>query len=493
MIQASQRIQPENLEYLGAFRLPEGPDGIAWEYSGQGLAFCDSGDPDGPDDGYPGSLFGIGHDWNTYVSEISIPVPVISPDKNPEALNLARTLQPFSNVRSAYFDTVYLEQTRAGIAYLPPQGLQTAGKLYTCFAAHMGEGDDGPCHGWCGTDLSNPQSAGPWRLGNLPNYVTSDYIFEIPESWSREYTPEYRLATGRFRDGGQGAQGPSLIAYGPWNSGNPPTTGSTLDCIPLLLYGDVTTENSPRMNAYHHSDEWAGGAWLTSGEYSAVIFTGTKGEGNCWYGLIDGTVWEAPYPTHLPDSLLETRGWWSERFTGQILFYDTGELAQVALGKSSPWTPQPYAVMNIDSTLYHIGSQRQKSHIMACVFDRLNERLYLIEPLADGDRSLIHVWKIRTRSAVVKAVIPSGIKLLANTPNPFNETTRIHFIIPEPATVTIRIFDITGQERLLLYKGFMQTGIHHLDWQAGEAASGIYFCILNTEYGTETVKMILMR
>ena len=42
-------------------------------------AYYPDGDPEG-DDGYPGSIFGIGHDQTQYVSEISIPVPVASRD-----------------------------------------------------------------------------------------------------------------------------------------------------------------------------------------------------------------------------------------------------------------------------------------------------------------------------------------------------------------------------------------------------------------------------
>ncbi|MFQ5434657.1 MAG: hypothetical protein ACE5FD_07255, partial [Anaerolineae bacterium] len=50
----AQLIQPPDLSYLGAFRLPEGSGGSSWEYSGYAMAFYPGGDPDGPDDGFPG-------------------------------------------------------------------------------------------------------------------------------------------------------------------------------------------------------------------------------------------------------------------------------------------------------------------------------------------------------------------------------------------------------------------------------------------------------
>ena len=76
-------IFPRDLVYKGAFRLPGGSNGSNWEYSGYAMTYYHDGDPTGPNDRYPGSIFAIGHDHQQYVSEISIPVPVILKNKNP--------------------------------------------------------------------------------------------------------------------------------------------------------------------------------------------------------------------------------------------------------------------------------------------------------------------------------------------------------------------------------------------------------------------------
>ena len=67
--------------------LPDESGGSSWDYSGRGFTYYPDGDPVGGEDGFPGSLFGVGHDLQEYVSEISIPVPVLS--KNLEDLNTA--------------------------------------------------------------------------------------------------------------------------------------------------------------------------------------------------------------------------------------------------------------------------------------------------------------------------------------------------------------------------------------------------------------------
>jgi hypothetical protein len=139
------------------------------------------------------------------------------------------------------------------------------------------------------------------------------------------------------------------------------------------------------MNDYHHSDEWSGGG------KSAVILVGTKGVGDHWYGCMDGTVWpeEAPYPPECSE-----RGWWSTGFEGQIIFYDLADFAAVARGEAATWEPQPHATLNIDEYLYHVESDQQKDHVGAASADRERGLLYIFEPLADEDKSLIHVWGI---------------------------------------------------------------------------------------------------
>ncbi|MEJ2208814.1 MAG: right-handed parallel beta-helix repeat-containing protein [Anaerolineae bacterium] len=391
---SSGLIQPSDLTYRGAFRLPEtgGPDEESWTWAtwASALAYYPLGDPAGPADGYPGSLFGTGHDWNQWVSEVSIPPPVISAGKDVADLNTAQTLQPFADVKGDLFGD--MEMPRVGLAYLPAQGAQSAGKLYFAWAPHLDEGATNPSHGWSELDLAHPQPAGPWRVGNYWNYVTGDYLFDIPADWAAAHTPGLLLATGRYRDGGQGAQGPSLLALGPWNEGDPPAAGSTLPATPLLLYSAVTDEEQHVMDGYHHSDEWTGGAWLTTEDSAAVLLVGTKGTGECWSGCADGTLWEPPYPDECPDG--SGRGWWSTGFVARFAFYDPADLAAVASGQAPAWQPQPYATLDVDEVLYHVAGSQQKYHLGAAAFDRARGLLYVLEVLADDERPLVHVWHV---------------------------------------------------------------------------------------------------
>jgi len=377
------RLMPADLEYRGAFRLP-GPGGEdGWAWGGNALAYYPEGDPSGPADGHPGSLFGTGHNWYQHVSEISIPVPVISPGKNLAELNTAVQLQPFTDIRALLFGDFELPQ--CGLEVLPPLGAQSSPKLYFGWTQHM-EFSLVATHGWCELNLDDPRPAGPWYIGAYDNYSTTDYLFSVPEAWAGLIAGGRRLATGRFRDGGQGGQGPGIYLIAPWQAGNPPEPEAVLEALPLLQYATAYEDpegTGPRMDRYHHSDEWAGAAWLSAGGKEAVIFSGTKGRGECWYGDPNGPCLDC-----------ENRGWWSTYFDGEIIFYDPADLAAVARGEMEPYEPQPYAVMNVDHLLYHVTGVQQKTHLAAAAADQEGGFLYVFEPLVDDDKPIVHVWKV---------------------------------------------------------------------------------------------------
>ena len=388
LAQDSGRLRPEDLTYRGAFRLPDvvGQSEVdTWDYGGGAAASFPDGDPNGSADGFPGSIFATGHAWSHLVSEFGIPAPVISATKRLEDLNRAVQLQAFTDI----LNVSHLEIPRTGLAWLPAQGSQDSGKLYLCWGYHMQDGPADLTHGWSETDLSDPQTRGGWYLEGRPDHIrnmsTNDYMCEIPAAWADLHTPGLRLGTGRFRDGGWSGQGPALFAIGPWNQGDPPPPGSGLANIALILYTSTYIDGAENgtLNGYHHSDEWSGAAWLRTGERSAVVFVGTKGKGTCWYGNEQGPCLDC-----------ENRGWWSDEFSGQILFYDVLELAQVAAGNLEPWEPQPYAVLEADEFLFHISSAQQKHHLGAACFDSRHGYLYVFEPFADGAKPLVHVWSL---------------------------------------------------------------------------------------------------
>ena len=197
-------IHPEDFVYLGFFRLPEPSGGSDWDYSGHGLTYYPEGDPDGAVDGFPGSLYGFGHDHQLYVSEISIPEPVIT--SSLEEANTAGTLQSFADISGGIFNTIDMTIPRAGLAYMA----DPEPRLHFAFAQHIQDFEIS--HGWATLDLSNPEAKGAWVFNGFTNYVTNDYLFEIPPPWSEFISVGPMVASGRAREGLWSGRGPALFA-----------------------------------------------------------------------------------------------------------------------------------------------------------------------------------------------------------------------------------------------------------------------------------------
>jgi len=95
-------------------------------------------------------------------------------------------------------------------------------------------------------------------------------------------------------------------------------------------------------------------------------------------------------------------------------------------------------------------------------------------------------------------VIPETYRLDQNFPNPFNPNTQISFSLPEPASVKLEIFNISGQLISILKDGVFEAGNYNVIWNGkdkdgNDVAGGIYFYRLKTDMFTETKKMVLLK
>jgi len=78
--------------------------------------------------------------------------------------------------------------------------------------------------------------------------------------------------------------------------------------------------------------------------------------------------------------------------------------------------------------------------------------------------------------------MPAEYALYQNYPNPFNPLTTIRFSLPEPAFVTLRIYNLLGQlVTTLLDHEAMSDDDHEVVFNAGNFASGVYFYRISTE------------
>ena len=84
--------------------------------------------------------------------------------------------------------------------------------------------------------------------------------------------------------------------------------------------------------------------------------------------------------------------------------------------------------------------------------------------------------------------------LKSNYPNPFNPTTTIYFELPKTTRVTLKIFNVLGQEVATLVSERLSAGSHSYEWSRSEGiASGMYVYRLEAENFVQCKKMLLVR
>ena len=92
----------------------------------------------------------------------------------------------------------------------------------------------------------------------------------------------------------------------------------------------------------------------------------------------------------------------------------------------------------------------------------------------------------------------SGIYRLDVYPNPFNPQTAIRFNLPAGNDVQLIVYNIKGEKIATIIDQYLCAGEHEFIWngktdQNRKAASGVYFCRLQTSINTQTTKMILLK
>lgn len=88
---------------------------------------------------------------------------------------------------------------------------------------------------------------------------------------------------------------------------------------------------------------------------------------------------------------------------------------------------------------------------------------------------------------------PDAFRLGQNFPNPFNPTTTISFDIPFQTYVSIKVYNLVGQEVAIIVNENMTAGSYSKVWNAASMSSGIYFYKLQTQSFTDTRKLVLLK
>jgi len=139
-----------------------------------------------------------------------------------------------------------------------------------------------------------------------------------------------------------------------------------------------------------------------------------------------------------------------------------------------------------------------------------SESAYSIQPTTDGGYIVggvttsygaggadIYITKFSAETTGLddpsKKLIPNWFTISQNYPNPFNPLTNIKYQIPEINFVTLKVYDVLGNEVAILVSEEKTMGRYEVKFNAISLPSGIYFYRLQVGSFVETKKMVLMK
>lgn len=107
-----------------------------------------------------------------------------------------------------------------------------------------------------------------------------------------------------------------------------------------------------------------------------------------------------------------------------------------------------------------------------------------------------HVYKTTNggvTSVAQESGVPRGFSLSQNYPNPFNAATIIDYRLSIDNYLTLKVYDLLGQEVATLVDEVKQPGTYSVTWDASAFASGVYIYKMTAGGFVESKKLVLLR
>ncbi|QQS36602.1 MAG: T9SS type A sorting domain-containing protein [Ignavibacteriales bacterium] len=106
-------------------------------------------------------------------------------------------------------------------------------------------------------------------------------------------------------------------------------------------------------------------------------------------------------------------------------------------------------------------------------------------------------WSVYSQITVTgiddKETIPSSFRMEQNYPNPFNPSTKIRFSVPEKSSVSLKVYDVLGNEVAELVNEDKEAGWYDISFDASGFASGVYIYRVIAGNFISTKKMLMIK
>ena len=386
-------LHKQNMKYIGAFMLTKERIGCSswsdcvFDYGGRPIAFDSTGN-DGK-----GSLFIGSHIYSHKVSEVSIPNPINSTNRND--LNTADILQGFHDLTKGNWNNI-LENGDIYEGTVHPGGLMVhgdnlIGSVYIYYP--------GPTqilsHFIASKYFSKTENfSGMYKIGDSVNArVLAGYMDTIPLEWQEKLGGKAITGTGGLAIISTTSAGPSAFAFDPSDLGvKNPTPANTLMYYNLANPLAAPETTNPMFNLTTNIR----GVVFPNG-YDSVLFFGNHGFGEYCYGTgtsdlslvgkfkSDSTI--PRYDCYDPGD--SSSGTHAYPYKYQVWAYNANDFLKVRKGELNPWEVRPYETWN-----FEMPFQPEKAEILGTAYDKTNRTLYISQANGDGSYPIIQVFEI---------------------------------------------------------------------------------------------------
>lgn len=188
----------------------------------------------------------------------------------------------------------------------------------------------------------------------------------------------------------------------------------------------------------------------------------------------------------------------AERFTGKLCFDPTAlEVKNVEYPGSALPEFNSFYIGNGSVALTRYDTLMAPGDLVKITFAKIGgDNSFSLLPLNGSYFRLaekVHVEVDGVTSADFDDALPLIFSLQQNYPNPFNPMTAISFSLPEPSHLTIKVYNMLGEEVATLVDASKPAGNFEVMFNASDLPSGVYIYRLTAGEYTEARKMLLAR
>lgn len=157
--------------------------------------------------------------------------------------------------------------------------------------------------------------------------------------------------------------------------------------------------------------------------------------------------------------------------------------------------------VSIDSTLSTSALNKVEisntEHTLSNLSDNTTYFWRVQASINSGISNWSEIWNFTTKTVTSVEQIaddsPNEFILNQNYPNPFNPNTLITFQIPTSEFVTLKIYNVLGEEVDTIVSQYLDVGIYRKQFNAGNFSNGLYLYTLQAGAFVKTRKMLLVR